>query len=99
MTYSIELYREHRNAALSIPFGERLANARRDRGLTQDQLGKETGYSQSIISRKERGSLDLTPCDAANLAKALLWPSLLTHYCRDCPATRTYQKMQRKEAG
>lgn len=80
-----------------LSLGKQITDARKSRGLTQEQLGAKTGYVQSIISRKEKGALELTPCDAANLARALIWPALITQYCRNCPATKAYKSMQ--EAG
>lgn len=46
MVISLDRYRRTRSVGLAIPFGERVANARKDQGLTQDQLGERIGYTQ-----------------------------------------------------
>lgn len=76
-----------------ISFGERVANARRNQGISQERLGEMMGYSQSIVSRQETGRLTFSPGDAARVARALNNPRLLEHYCLECPAARTYKKM------
>ena len=38
LVISLDRYRRTRSVGLAIPFGERVANARKDQGLTQDQL-------------------------------------------------------------
>lgn len=90
---NINRFRDTKGKAVSIPFGERVANARKNQGLSQEQLGNATGYSQSIVSRQETGRLTFSPGDAARVARALNNPRLLEHYCLECPAARTYKKM------
>ena len=51
--------------------GERLAEARNRRGLTQAQLGKATGYRQTMISEVERGNRDLGIDGLLKIARAL----------------------------
>lgn len=51
--------------------GERLANVRKKRGLTQEQLESMSGLSQSTISRIEAGTKVLSTDDARLLAPAL----------------------------
>ena len=45
------------SALLSGPeyVGERLRMARRERGLTQDQLGKDSGTNQAVIQKIDNG--------------------------------------------
>jgi len=83
----------YRNRAVTIPFGERVADARNDQGMTQEALGYRIGLSQSIVSRQERGKLSFSPQDAANLAMALHNRRLLDHYCELCPAAAAYRKL------
>jgi len=40
---------------LQMKLGQRIANLRREQGLTQVQLAKRTGYSVEFISFVERG--------------------------------------------
>lgn len=41
--------------AAGTSFGERLAQMRKQRGLSQDQLGERTGFDKRVISRYETG--------------------------------------------
>ena len=93
MAIDINKYRKTRRVSLSIPFGEHVANARNDQGVTQEQLGDRVGYSQSIVSRQETGKLEYTPRDAAAVALVLGKRSLLEHYCNNCPASLAYRRM------
>ena len=43
MVIDFDRYRQTRSLWLSIPFGERVAIARKDQGLTQEQLGEHQG--------------------------------------------------------
>jgi ribosome-binding protein aMBF1 (putative translation factor) len=56
---------------LGNKMGERLAQARKDCGLSQEELEKKSGLSQSKISRIESGSKILSTEDARVLAPAL----------------------------
>jgi len=84
---------KYRKSVVAIPFGEQVANARKDQGLSQEQLGEATGYSQSIVSRKETGTLPITPGDAGRIARILNNPRLLERYCLECPAARTWKML------
>ena len=84
---------KYRKSVVTIPFGEQVANARKDQGLSQEQLGNATGYSQSIVSRQETGRLTFSPGDAARVARALNNPRLLERYCLECPAARTWKML------
>ena len=80
-----------------ISFGERVANARRNQGISQERLGEMMGYSQSIVSRQENGKLVFSPVDAARAARVLNSPGLLEQYCSDCPAAKAYKELNRRE--
>ncbi len=56
---------------LGNKMGERLTQARKERGLTQEQLEKKSGLSQSKISRIEAGTKIMSTEDARLLAPAL----------------------------
>jgi len=89
-------YRKARRLLESISFGEWIAIARKNQGLTQAQLGERVGYSQPVISRMETGVLDIWPDDAASIAVALNNPELLHKYCNQCPVCRTMEKLVRR---
>ena len=54
--------------------GIRLANARRQRGLTQQQLAFEIGVTVMVISRLERGILNPSLATVERLAEVLDLP-------------------------
>ncbi|MGB9804087.1 helix-turn-helix domain-containing protein [Desulfofundulus sp.] len=95
MVISLEKYRKTRQlrASVEITIGERVAIARKDQGLTQEELGWRVGYSQSVISRMETGAAEITPGDMAAIAKALGNPALLETYCSTCPVCRAAVEM------
>ena len=94
MVIDLDSYRKTRKVALSIPFGERVKIAREDQGKSQEQLGFEVGYSQSILSRLEKGRLEWTPETVAKTALVLNKPVLLEYYCDECPVCICYRKMK-----
>jgi transcriptional regulator with XRE-family HTH domain len=51
--------------------GRELAHARREAGLTQQQLAQRLGVGRSYIARVESGTDNLTIGQLAHLAKAL----------------------------
>ena len=51
--------------------GGRISQLRKQRGLSQTELAKRIGLSQSVLSRHERGMLRLHGALVADLAKAL----------------------------
>lgn len=53
------------------PFGERLAEARQQAGLTQEQLAERLGTSQRVIAHWERTPVALRADQLAALASAL----------------------------
>ena len=61
MVVDLARYRKARRLLESISFGEWIAIARKNQGLTQAQLGERVGYSQPVISRMETGVLDIWP--------------------------------------
>lgn len=54
-----------------IKFGKILQNARRRKGITQDELSKMTGFTSRMISYWETGKKDITFEHADKVAKAL----------------------------
>jgi transcriptional regulator with XRE-family HTH domain len=55
-----------------LSFGERIAVLRRRQGMTQRELGKDSGVHWNTIARLERGKLtDLPGKAVARIAKAL----------------------------
>ena len=94
MVIDISKDRKTRRVALSIPFGERVAVARKNQGWTQDKLAAFIGYSQSIISRMESGVLEFKPADAAAAARAIGNSQLLEHFCSDCPVATAYRQLR-----
>ena len=52
-------------------FGQKIAQLRKDRGLTQADLAFETGISTSYMSAIENGITDSTISTAKRVAKAL----------------------------
>ena len=97
MVVDLNTYRKTRKVALSIPFGERVAIARKDRGISQERLGEEIGYSQSIVSRLETGALDWEPEAVVGVAEALGKPSLLEYYCDECPVCKCHNKLRKNQ--
>jgi predicted transcriptional regulator len=92
---SLEKYRQTRKvrASVEIPLGEQIQIARKNQGLTQEELGWRVGYSQSVISRMETGAVEITPGDMATIAQVLANPELLEHYCAACPVCHAAVKM------
>lgn len=93
MVINLDTYRKTRRVGMSIPFGERVAIARKNQGKTQIQLGGDVNYSQSIVSRQEAGKLPIDPSDAVAYAVALNNKSLLEHYCSECPVAKAFNQM------
>lgn len=50
-------------------FTERLKNARKEAGLTQEEVAKKLGYGQSAISKIERGELRVGVVELKQFAK------------------------------
>ncbi|MGB9903492.1 MAG: helix-turn-helix domain-containing protein [Desulfotomaculales bacterium] len=96
MVIDLDRYRKTRRLSESISFGEWVAIARKNQGLTQEQLGDRIGYSQPVVSRMETGALDIWPDDAAAIAEALNNPDLLEKYCSRCPVCRAMEKLARQ---
>lgn len=62
---------EERKERFGNPVGERLAQIRKRRGITQEELSKKSGVSQSTISKIESGEKPISPTDAKALAPVL----------------------------
>lgn len=93
MVIDFDRYRQTRSLGLSIPFGERVAIARKDQGLTQEQLGEHLGYTQQNMSRLEIGKVKFTTATAAAAAIALNKSSILLYYCHECPVCQAFNEL------
>lgn len=82
MILDLERYRSRRKYTLSLR--ERIAQARRNQGLTQEQVAKKVGCDRSVISKWENGILLPHPEDLVALATTLHAPDLLEYYCSEC---------------
>lgn len=51
--------------------GDRVADARKERGLSQQQLADRANVSVSLLRKVEQGSRDATPALVAAVGKAL----------------------------
>jgi transcriptional regulator with XRE-family HTH domain len=95
----LEKYRQTRDVRMSLPMGEQIALTRQDQGMSQERLGEAIGYSQSIISRMETGTLGVDPNDVAAIAMALNSPALLNRYCDyECAVCEAKKKIQPRPA-
>lgn len=52
-------------------FGQRLREVRREKGISQEELQRRTGFDLSQIGRIERGIVNTSVSHAFKLAKAL----------------------------
>ena len=50
---------------------QKLINARKERNMTQDELGENAGISQSQYQRREQGQIRITDNDWERIAKIL----------------------------
>lgn len=101
MVFKLSIFRKTRKADEAILYGEWVSIARKNQGLTQEELGDKIGYSQSIVSRMESGKLEFSPDDAANTGVALNNNGLLRKYCQGCPvykALRIIEHLKPKPA-
>jgi transcriptional regulator with XRE-family HTH domain len=55
-------------------FGRNLAEMRRKKDISQDQLAFDSDISLSALSKIERGVLNISICNAYKIAKALKVP-------------------------
>ncbi len=76
-----------RDAELLRAVGQRVAEARRDRGVTQESLAERVGIAPVSLSRLETGDRALSLSTLGKLSEALQVPlgDLLDH-TRDLPA-------------
>ncbi len=98
MVVILDKYRQTRDISLSLPIGEEIALARKNQGMSQERLGEAVGYSQSIISRIETGSIDVTPAVMAAIVMALNNLSLRARYCSGCPMSAVKTKIRHEAA-
>ena len=97
MVIDFDRYRQTRSLGLSIPFGERVAIARKDQGLTQEQLGEHLGYTQQNMSRLEIGKVKFTTATAAAAAIALNKSNILLYYCNECPVYQAFNELEKNK--
>jgi len=97
---SLDRFRATKNiqTSLEISLGEQISITRRNQGLSQEDLGRRVGYSQSAISRIESGDVQTDATCVALIAGALGSERLLTAYCQRCPVAAARCKMQPKPA-
>ena len=95
MVIDFDRYRQTRSLGLSIPFGERVAIARKDQGLTQEQLGEHLGYTQQNMSRLEIGKVKFTTATAA-AAIALNKSNILLYYCNSIIRCQAFNELKIK---
>jgi transcriptional regulator with XRE-family HTH domain len=53
-----------------MQYGERIKQLRKDKGITQDELGNMVGKKQNQISEWENGKVSPSPDDIVNICKA-----------------------------
>lgn len=93
MVYNLSRYRDTRKVSDSIFYGEWVSIARKNQGMTQEELGDRIGYSQSIVSRMETGKMDIGSDDAACISVALNNSGLLKRFCQQCPVCKALRDM------
>lgn len=62
------------HSAVTIPLGPRVAEARRQLGLTQAELAAAVGFHRTALSKIESGARDVGSLELAALARALRRP-------------------------
>ena len=72
-----------------IPFGRHLREAREQAGLSQAEVARRLGMTQSYVSRVERGgqNITLSACEAFARAVGCIFSPALTPKPRDCDGT------------
>ncbi|MHB8122642.1 MAG: helix-turn-helix domain-containing protein [Desulfuromonadaceae bacterium] len=98
MVVSLDKYRKTRNLELSVTFGERSSIARKNQGMTQEEVAMGMCCDRSVVSKWECGKLPIHPEDVVKLAKTLRAPDLMKHYCSECPVCKAAVQMQPKPA-
>lgn len=79
-----------------MEIGNRIKDARESKGLTQEELGLQTGFTQTYISRMERGSVNIPTSTLVEIAGAL--DISLTDLLTDRDSWMTIGEYQRKAA-
>lgn len=96
--YDLRLFRKTGSLELSIPLGERIAIARKNQGMTQEEVAMKVACDRSVVSKWECGKLPVQPADLAKLSEVLHAPDLLGYFCNECPVCKAVVKMQPKPA-
>lgn len=78
-------YKKKKQQGVDIPLGWRIANARKDAGLTQEKLRIRLGVNQGTVSKWETGVLIPGLRDMVNIARATGKYELLDYCCASCP--------------
>lgn len=96
----VDLYEYRLKKGMQVSFGQRLAAARKNRGITQQQLIEnfDVKIDRSVVSKWETGTLRIQPDDVVTIARALSMPGLLKHYCSECPVAQALEKMTPRPA-
>lgn len=85
-------------STVNIPFGWRIANARKDAGLTQTELGLRVGVDQGTVSKWENGRLEMSLHDVVAVARATGKYGILEYYCNACPVCKAKKNSTPKDA-
>jgi transcriptional regulator with XRE-family HTH domain len=94
----LNIYRARKG--LQMPFGQKMALIRKNRGVTQEQLVRlfEMKIDRSVVSKWETGSLWIHPDSVVTVAQALHAPNLLEQYCSECPVACAIARQNPKPA-
>ena len=70
--------------------GKKISEARKKRGLSQQQLGQLAGLAQNAVSLLESDSYKGSPAPQTliRISDALTSPEILIHHCESCPVRR-----------
>lgn len=97
MVVILDKYRKTHSLELSIPLGERISIARKNQGMSQQEVAEKMACDRSVVSKWETGRLPVQPADLVRLSEFLHAPDLLNHYCECCPVCNA-SKIQPKPA-
>lgn len=70
-----------------MKLGEKILNARKKRGMKQENLAAALGVSPAAISKIENDSLvnGVDPQTLVKISETLVAPDILIHHCEQCP--------------
>lgn len=90
--------RRKKHTTITLTIGERIRLTRANKGFSQDDLGRQIGYSQPEISRMETGEVEVTPKIMAAICKALGSEDLMEAYWEVDPLMALWREWNRKPA-